>query len=113
MDKPILFCDLDDTICSFVNVIKKYDPKIDLTKVPPGDMQTFRDEVDNICESNPRIFLELEPLPGAIESIYQLKDLYEIYFLSTPMWNVPESYMDKRIWLEEYFGEFAHKRLIL
>ena len=113
MNKPILFCDLDGVCADFDKVILKYDSSVDLTKVALGDMQTFRDEVDNICESNPRIFLEWEPIPGAIESIHTLKELYEIYFLSTPMWNGPESDMDKRIWLEKHFGMDAHKRLIL
>jgi 5'(3')-deoxyribonucleotidase len=29
------------------------------------------------------------------------------------MWEVPESFMDKRKWIERYFGESAKKKLIL
>ena len=29
------------------------------------------------------------------------------------MWNVPDSYKGKRIWLSKYFGELATKKLIL
>jgi 5'(3')-deoxyribonucleotidase len=29
------------------------------------------------------------------------------------MWEVPESFMDKRIWIERYFGKLATNRLIL
>ena len=36
-----------------------------------------------------------------------------MYFLSTPMWDIPESYTDKRLWLEKYYGDLAKKRLIL
>ena len=113
MKKQLLYCDMDGVIADFDEVILRYDPKVDLKTVPPGNMTTFRDEVDNICESNPHIFLEINPIPGAIESVKELNELYEIYFLSTPMWNVPESFGDKRIWLETHFGPIAHKRLIL
>jgi 5'(3')-deoxyribonucleotidase len=29
------------------------------------------------------------------------------------MWDIPESYTDKRLWLEKYYGDLAKKRLIL
>jgi 5'(3')-deoxyribonucleotidase len=29
------------------------------------------------------------------------------------MWDIPESYSDKRLWLEKYYGDLAKKRLIL
>jgi 5'-nucleotidase len=113
MKNPLLYIDLDGVCADFDEVILRYDPKVDLKLVTNHNSNLFRDEVDNICESNPHIFLEILPIPGAIASVLSLKDMYEIYFLSTPMWNVPESFGDKRIWIEKYFGEFAHKRLIL
>jgi 5'(3')-deoxyribonucleotidase len=42
-----------------------------------------------------------------------LKEFYDIYFLSTPMPNVPQSYADKRKWLDRHFGLWTEKRLIL
>lgn len=98
---------MDGVIADFDSVISKYNPEMDTSK---GE---FRDAVDQICEKHTRIFLEIVPIPGGIEAVNLLKDHYEIYFLSTPMWNVPDSFGDKRIWLETHFGEFAHKRLIL
>jgi 5'(3')-deoxyribonucleotidase len=29
------------------------------------------------------------------------------------MWDIPESYSDKRLWLEKFYGNLAKKRLIL
>ncbi len=55
----------------------------------------------------------LFPLEGAIEAVNQLFPLYDLYFLSSPMWGVPESYIGKRIWIEKQFGVLAKKRLIL
>lgn len=69
--------------------------------------------VDEHCEQNPNIFLGLPPIPDAIESVNQLFNYFDIYFLSTPMYNVPQSYTDKRLWLEKHFGDKAKKRLIL
>jgi 5'-nucleotidase len=105
--KPLLYVDMDGVIADFDAVISKYNPAVDTSR---GE---FRDAVDEICEANTRIFLEIEPIPGGIEAVNILKDHYDIYFLSTPMWNVPDSFGDKRIWLEKHFGSFAHKRLIL
>lgn len=113
MKKPLLYVDMDGVCADFDEIILRYDPKVDLKTVQDPHSDLFRDEVDEICESNPHIFLEINPIPGAIDSVHFLKEHYEIYFLSTPMWNVPESFGDKRIWLERYFGEFATKRLIL
>lgn len=37
----------------------------------------------------------------------------DLYFLSDTMWDVPEGYTDKRLWLEKHFGSAVHKRLII
>jgi 5'(3')-deoxyribonucleotidase len=36
-----------------------------------------------------------------------------VYFLSSAMWDVPESFMDKRLWIEKHFGLEWCKKLIL
>jgi hypothetical protein len=36
-----------------------------------------------------------------------------VYFLSTPVWDNPSSYTEKRIWIGNTFGEAAEKKLIL
>lgn len=60
-------------------------------------------------------FLNMLPIEGAVESVKELMNcgLYEVYFLSTAPWRNPYSLMEKRIWIEQYFGEEAYKRLIL
>ena len=69
--------------------------------------------VDEVIKSNLTMFQELDPIDGSIESINQLMNSFEVYFLSTPVWAVPESFSGKRIWVEKQFGDAIKKRLIL
>lgn len=99
----ILYVDMDGVIADFDKGV---------TALEPG-MIWDRDNVDRVCETNPTVFETLPEIEGGIEAVNKLKEHYEIYFLSTPMCNVPHSYMGKRIWLKNKFGEWADKRLIL
>lgn len=106
--KKILYIDMDGVIADFNKGVRKYCPDLDAQHY-----QSTKDRVDQICEANPRIFLELEQIPKAVERINSLWSKYDIYFLSTPMWNVPFSFKDKRLWLERHFHTNAEDRLIL
>lgn len=112
MQKKVLYIDMDGVIADFDAAIKYYDPTLETGEHHPNhDARSIR--VNEICERNPRIFLELPLIKESKYAIAELHTLYDIYFLSTPMWNVPHSFMDKRLWLEQHFGEIAFKRLIL
>lgn len=102
MNKDILYCDMDGVICCFETGVKAYEPK----------MKWEREDVDRVCEANPRLFLTLPEIEGAKQALNKLNEKFDIYFLSTPMWNIPESYMDKRIYIESMFP-WAEKKLIL
>lgn len=106
--KKILMVDLDDTVFHFWRCIKKFHPEIDNVET-----EKRPDEVTKVMHENKRMFLELELLEGAKEAIEQLKEHFDIYFLSTPVWEIHESWGDKKVCLEKYFGDFAFKRLIL
>lgn len=107
-----MFIDLDGVTADFDKAIKSFCPDLE-TLDNMKDYEVRADKVDKIVEANPNIFETLEPIEGAIEAVNKLMDEHDVYFLSTPMWNIPESWMDKRIWVEKYFGRRAHKRLIL
>ena len=57
----------------------------------------------------------MNPIDGAISSVTKLltSPKYEVYFLSTAPWNNPSAWTDKRLWVEEHFGETINRRLIL
>ena len=51
----------------------------------------------------------------AVVSVNKLlsSEKYEVYFLSTAPWDNPSAWTDKRLWLEDKFGDAATRRLIL
>ena len=70
---------------------------------------------DEHPDTIPGIFRNLNPIIGAIEAVKILLDSnqYEVYFLSTAPWNNPSAWTDKRLWLEDQFGDLVNRRLIL
>jgi 5'-nucleotidase len=111
--KKTLFLDMDGVIADFDLGIKCLVPGLDTGGETQADYEIRSKLVDEICEANPTIFHDLPPIPGAIETVNKLFELFDVYFLSTPMWNVPDSYTGKRIWLEKHFGDKVIKKLIL
>lgn len=112
MNKKILYIDMDGVIADFAKAINDIDPELDMSD-SIRDYDSRSDKVDEICAVNRDIFEHLEPMPDSIETVKKLFDHFEVYFLSTPMWTLPESFSGKRIWLEKHFGIDAEKRLIL
>ena len=100
--KKVLFIDLDGVIADFITAMN-FHP---LREIPPYD-----EHPDTI----PGIFRNLNPIIGAIDAVKILLDSnqYEVYFLSTAPWNNPSAWTDKRLWLEDQFGDLVNRRLIL
>ncbi len=98
----ILFIDLDGVIADFITAMNSHPCR----KISPYD-----EHPDTI----PGIFRNLNPIFGSIEAIKILLDSnqYEVYFLSTAPWNNPSAWTDKRLWLEDQFGDSVNRRLIL
>lgn len=112
MKKKILYLDLDGVVADFEKGIETICPSINSTESLQNPY--IRDEkIDSICAENPSIFENLPLIAGAKESVLQLFEIFDVYFLSSPMWDLPASFSGKRIWLEKHFGDLAKKRLIL
>ncbi len=112
MEKKICYLDMDGVLADFEKTLFELHPEV-LNYAPGSDER--KHAVDSFCQSEAgrRIFHDLEPMEDAIESFNLLCEHYDVYMLSTPMWGLPESYSDKRIWTERVLGPNAEQRLIL
>lgn len=75
----------------------------------------LKEQIDAVCSTKEgcRIFLNLEPIENAVTAFNILCQQYDVVIHSTPMWHVPESFMDKRIWVEKVLGINGVKKLML
>ena len=112
MKKPILYVDMDEVIASFKKEMIRLHPHTHELFGQPESLELSK-EFEACMLLSPRMFRHLEPIEGSIETVTRLSEHFEVYFLSTPFWELPESFTDKRLWLEDHFGELAYKRLIL
>ena len=89
---------MDDTICDFMGAYNE-----DRLKYP------------NIVypQSQYGFFTNLEPLPGAIDAVNELRSKYDVYILTRPSHYNPLCYTEKRVWIEKYFGVDFCEKLIL
>lgn len=103
---------MDGVIADFDKVINELCPELKTSDLYL-DEEVRSKKIDELVINNPDFFHNLPPYDGAIEAVNILFDLFEVYFLSSPMWEVPNSFIGKRIWLETHFGERCRKKLIL
>lgn len=98
----LLYIDLEGVVADFVSAMNTH---------PKKDIAPYIEHPDTI----PHIFRDLKPIKGAIEAVNMLLDAtnYNVYFLSTAPWDNPSAWTDKRLWIEEQFGNKINRRLIL
>ena len=97
-DKKIIYIDMDGVLCDYGSFLEKMINK---------GMNKF--QVYQMLG----VFEDLDPIPGAINSFNLLSKHFDVYILSTPMWSNPDSWKGKRIWVQNYLGKIAKKKLIL
>jgi 5'(3')-deoxyribonucleotidase len=96
--KPIAYVDMD-------GVVADYDAH--------GHLKTYTDPERKECTVPEEFYTNLPLIDGAVEALTALSEKYDLYFLSTPQWSNPNCWREKRIWVENHFGELMFKRLIL
>lgn len=100
MKSKIIYVDMDGVLTDWDEVIERQ-PKHLLTK--------YEGKFDEI----PGLFSQMKPIRRAIRSFELLAQHYDVYILSTPGWNVTESWTHKAEWVKYWLPEAAYKRLIL
>lgn len=102
MPKGIIYLDMDDVVADFTGYavdVVGYDPRtLGLYKYPDNDWILLR--------NNPRIYRDLEVIPGAIDFVDELKSLdMDLRFLTAiPSGNdVPFAFQDKMNWARQHF----------
>jgi len=117
--KKILYLDLDGVCANFSKRYQEIDSHTVLGEhLLEGEselcLQKRQDKVNKVVSSDTNFFQSLELIDGAYESVIKLNDYFDIYFLSTPMNEVPHSFTGKREWIDKIFPkEIGSKKLIL
>jgi len=102
MKKSILI-DMDGVIVDLDSEIQKW------FKTYPDLKERFKTNPDHIHG----IFRNPKPVDGAIDAINKLKDKYDLYIATAAPWGNPDASSDKRYWIETYFGNLFHKKMIV
>lgn len=97
-EKHILLIDQDDVMANFTKAKNEAIKKVPAIRIPWSQYKFFEN---------------LEPIEGAIETINELKEYFDVCFLTRPSVINPLSYTEKRVWIEKYFGYEMCKNLIL
>ena len=98
--KKILYVDMDNVLVDFASGIEK---------IPDRLKVEYQERLDEV----PGIFSLMLPLTGAISSFERLSNKYDTYILSTAPWENASAWSDKNLWVRNYLGDVAYKRLIL
>lgn len=97
MSKGIINIDMDDTLADFFSAAR--DPNTG--------------EIREHMMWDKDFFLNLKPLPGAKGAVFELEKMgYDIYILSQPLAESPESYIEKAKWIQIHFPQL-YKKIIL
>lgn len=87
MNKKILYVDMDGVLCDFYGPFMR--AKTDKTPYPHAEYG---------------FFLNLEPLPGAIEAMKYLTMYYHVYILTRPSVRNILCYTEKAQWIKNHLG---------
>ena len=99
-----IYIDLDGTVCDLKSAVNKY--------------REENKDLSNTVQykypwSIPGFFLNLNPIPLAVESVDFLKKNYDVWFLSRPSFKNTNSYTEKAEWVKKHFGYEMQRKLIL
>ncbi len=107
--KKRLFLDMDNVLVNFESGLQQIDESVKAEYVDANGKSHY----DDI----PGIFSKMEPMEGAVETVMELAEVYDVFILSTAPWNNPSAWSDKVKWVKKYFGDDdknpLYKRMII
>jgi len=106
----IVYVDMDNVLVNFQSGLDRVPEAIKREYADDGSGKPHYDDI-------PHIFSLMDPMPGAIEAMRELKPHFDLYILSTAPWLNPSALSDKVEWVQRYFGKgkdsIFYKRLII
>lgn len=105
--KKRLFFDMDNVLVDFQSGLDRIDEetKKQYRAKGPDD----KDRLDEILG----LFGKMDPMPGAIEAVHKLAEVYDVFILTTAPWKNPSAWSDKVLWVTKYFDDVFHKRMVI
>ena len=95
-----LYVDMDNVLVDFDSLLRE-------------KKLVDKNEIDEFVDSTEGLFLDLEPMPGAITAFNFLAEHFETYILTTAPWKNVSAWTDKRRWVDKYLPDTGTKRLII
>lgn len=121
--RPILFVDLDNTVADLDAALQiAFEAKYpDRKRLWPRGRSTFEfpKEVNDLIRpilNSEGFFLNLAPIPGAVETIATLSLEADVFFLTSPIreTGLPKRCAGEKIaWVEKHFGADMARRMII
>ena len=97
MEKLTIFIDMDGVLANFDKAKRSH---------PDFEKKGFRPDLT-------LDFSKFEPIPGALEAVKDLIEMgHDLFIATTPPWNHPDAWGQKRHWVEEHLPQLKRKMFL-
>ena len=112
MNKLTIFIDMDGVLCNFDKAAQEMKEKLPFeTELKPSATYESSDKGFKFDEALD--FSTFEPMTGAIEAVQSLIDMgHDLFIATTPPWNHPDAWGQKRNWIEKHFPTLKRKMFL-
>lgn len=86
--KKILYFDMDNVLVDFKSGLDQIPDEVKAQYADDGKGKPHYDDI-------PDIFAKMKPMPGAIDAVKALKEVYDCYILTTSPWDNPTALQNK------------------